>query len=641
MSVHTIGWRFPLNDNGEDDHLNQPGIEDFRNTPIVSLAREICQNSLDAKDPKSLSPVEVEFKLVSVDKDEFPGYEEFINRLNACLAYQPDSPKTHAFFQKTLSVVSKTAIPFLMISDYQTTGCRGILNKNSDWYKLTKAVGSSDKPDGLGSFGIGKFAPYANSDLRTVFYSTKNIDDEIAFQGVARLISHEWEGSITRGSGYYGLTAKNDPLTEVSAIPDIFRRESPGTTIAIAGFPVSKNWELKIIEAVLESFFYAIQSEKLVVRAGKHLVKKANLARWVGDVEKGLTNENSLGHSSYVPFYYKAIVSSDAEEFKNDDFRGKGRISLRVVTGRDFPKKVAMVRGSGMKIFDKAQFQTAMKFAGVFNAEGDEVNRYLKSMEPQQHDRFVPGRADDQAEAELFLKALYKWINERVREVAERHFTSEADIEGVSKFLPDDSEDVVPTDESDEVSDPVEAADKIPLIYRTSTTFPKRDTTPAYQSFPDEIELPSDFPEHEDDDPSPPNPNPPQPDDIIPGGTIPGNGGARNPGEGAEKTTKGVPIPLKKARSFGIDRANRSLVVSFVPSQDGSGSLALIARGETIQAGVPVYSARLLPSGVTLPVKADGRVGPLQLTRDKDHQVEVTLVKPSRFAMEVVLYVDQ
>ena len=49
MSENFIGWRFPANDDGEDDHLNHPGIEDFRNTPIISLAREICQNSLDAK----------------------------------------------------------------------------------------------------------------------------------------------------------------------------------------------------------------------------------------------------------------------------------------------------------------------------------------------------------------------------------------------------------------------------------------------------------------------------------------------------------------------------------------------------------------------------------------------------------------
>lgn len=640
MSVNTIGWRFPLNHDGEDDHLSQPGIEDFRNTPIISLAREICQNSLDAKDPTSFSPVEVDFNLITLPKDSFPGHGSYVTRLEACASYQPDSPKTQVFFKKAIEVANGDQIPFLLISDYQTTGCKGVSGKNTDWYKLTKAVGSSDKSDGLGSFGIGKFAPYANSDLRTVFYSTRNIDNEIAFQGVSRLISHEWEGDVTRGTGYFGLTEKNEPLTEPIAIPEVFSRKKVGTTIAIAGFQATPDWEFKIIEAVLESFFYAILSEKLVVRAGEHVVTHANLGMWVSSLETGLGKGYVRNGSSNVPYYYKAIISSDAEEFKDENFRGKGKISLRLLTGRDFPKRVAIVRGSGMKIFDKAQFQTAMKFAGVFNAEGDEVNRYLKSMEPQQHDKLVPGRADNPKEAEIFLKALYRWINDRIREVAERQFTSEADIEGVSKFLPDDSEDVVKAEEPDDVEEPIKAADSIPLTFRTTKTLPKRVDSPAFETLPDEVDLPSDFPEFDDEKPNPPNPNPPKPNDSVPGGLQPGMGGAVNPGEGPKTATKGSQVALRKARSFGTDRENRSLVVTFVPEQDGIGSLALTARGETIQAEVPVLRARLLPSGMDVPVTADGRVGPLPIKKDQDHKIEVTLVKPSRFAMEVVLYAD-
>ena len=59
---------------------------------------------------------------------------------------------------------------------------------NSPWCNLTKSQGASDKSGSNGgSFGIGKFAPYACSAFRTVFYSTLDRDGISAYQGVARL----------------------------------------------------------------------------------------------------------------------------------------------------------------------------------------------------------------------------------------------------------------------------------------------------------------------------------------------------------------------------------------------------------------------------------------------------------------------
>lgn len=636
MSKVLTGWNFPINDDGEDDLLNQPGVEDFKDDAVVSLAREICQNSLDARDKSQQAPVEVEFSFVTLKPEQFPGHQDYKKRLEACQAYQPDSQKTQALFQKALDVVSKPVIPFLFVSDYNTTGCRGVGEKDSEWYKLTKAVGSSEKADGLGSFGIGKFAPFANSSLRTVFYSTKNIDGGFGFQGVARLISHNWKGRVTRGTGYFGLTEKNSPLVDAARIPDPFRRKNPGTTIAIAGFPAGAKWELEIIDAVLESFFYAIHSEKLVVKVGGKLVNKANLGKWMGDLENSKRRPDAKAHH-----YLKALISPKAETFQNEDFRGKGRITLRLITGREFPKRVAMVRDSGMKIFDKAQFQTAMKFAGVFNAEGEKINRYLKSLEPQQHDKFSPKRADDPAEAEALLRALNAWINQCVREVAERQFSSEADIEGVSKFLPDDAEDVKKPEDMREVFDDGEVATSIPMYERVPQTLPKRVEVPAFDALPDDIDRPADLPENEDLEPGPPNPNPPVPNEGVSGGITPGSGGARGAGPGPKSQPSGSPlVSLKASRSYGLNRANSSLQVSFTPISSARGYLALIAKGETLESSVRIKKARLALTGADILVSADGRVGPFEMTAGTKYQIEVDLEKPSRFAMEVIVYVD-
>ena len=44
-----IGWNFPSNNNGDINGISNAGIETFKGAPYEALAREICQNSLDAK----------------------------------------------------------------------------------------------------------------------------------------------------------------------------------------------------------------------------------------------------------------------------------------------------------------------------------------------------------------------------------------------------------------------------------------------------------------------------------------------------------------------------------------------------------------------------------------------------------------
>ena len=67
-------WIFPSTGGGERQGLNNTGIEQFKDNPIKSLAREICQNSLDAAEHY---PVTVEFKTFEIKRESFPCYLEF------------------------------------------------------------------------------------------------------------------------------------------------------------------------------------------------------------------------------------------------------------------------------------------------------------------------------------------------------------------------------------------------------------------------------------------------------------------------------------------------------------------------------------------------------------------------------------
>lgn len=42
-------WRFPGNGYTQDQGLDTADMETFKRDPISSLARELCQNSIDAK----------------------------------------------------------------------------------------------------------------------------------------------------------------------------------------------------------------------------------------------------------------------------------------------------------------------------------------------------------------------------------------------------------------------------------------------------------------------------------------------------------------------------------------------------------------------------------------------------------------
>ena len=159
------------------------------------------------------------------------------------------------------------------------------------------------------------------------------------------------------------------------------------------------------------------------------------------------------------------------------------------------------------------------------------------------------------------------------------------------------------------------------------------NTLPTDEMIPDEI------PENPGPDPTPPNPEPAPPNDVTPLGIDSGSGGAR-PNPGPSLTTHGVPVGLTQQRSFGADRDNRKLIVNFSPDQSCSGRISLIALGETIQAKVPAKSARMVNSDLALNITSDGSIGPIDLIAGQRYSIEVSLMKPSRFALGVVLHAD-
>ena len=221
-----IGWRFPPTNGGRVDGFNDPGIAHFSGTPHSSLARETIQNSLDARADYD-QPVHVSFEMIELPPDDL-GQAELSAAIGASRrGLESDDPAQPGLI-RAQEVLARESIPFLRVSDRNTTGLRG-----EHWRTLVKMQGASFKADlegAGGSFGIGKYAPFAVSALRTVFYWTCYEEDgrnRERFQGKCVLMSHQHDGEEVQGTGFYGL--RDGCVEMTTSIPDRFRLTAQGS----------------------------------------------------------------------------------------------------------------------------------------------------------------------------------------------------------------------------------------------------------------------------------------------------------------------------------------------------------------------------------------------------------------------------
>ena len=631
-----IGWNYPLNNHGQEDGLNDPGIETFKGSPYESLAKEISQNSSDAPNINSGRPVEVHFDLHHIPTSAFPARDDFHSILISCRDYWKSNKKTLQFFDSAIKTIAQPQIAVLKVSDFYTTGLLGSNtdDRGTDWHNLVKSVGSSDKGTTKGgSFGIGKHAPFASSQLRTVFYSTKDMHGFYALQGVAKLVTHyDVNGQPTQGTGYYGIKEFNKPIIGMSAIDDFFKRTDVGTDVYIYGFNETPDWETRIVLALIESFFVAIHHNKLIVQVGSTRIDSQTLPILV---DKHAESDKLLAGK-----YYHALTSEKAAHFT--DFDDKGSCELFILKEKHYPKSVAVVRGTGMKVFDKKHFRTPMTFAGVCIVKGDDLNAFVRQLEPPSHDAWAPERyEDDPAGAKKMIRKIYDWINGHVRELSIPADVEELDVEGLSQFLPDDiDEEIIPED-----NDTPEGAqtDPKPIEITSHTVKPAATSQYGLGASTDSKEgagtknIPPDAPPPSPE-PHPPGPRPfpepfPQPDDQAEGE---GDEGTSSSATGKRQTKTPAAIRLNRVRIFCSDPDKGVYSAAFESDSSGEGFLSFKVVGDDgTEYGALIASAHSSVTGNAMPVGKDGRIGPISFTTGVREKVTIQLTEPLRCALEV------
>ena len=460
--TNNIGFKFPPDDSQQWEGFNSSGVEHFAGKPLIALGREILQNSLDAG-LDNQKPVRVEIDTIEIPISEVPDVEALRMVIGHCAnASYENNPKADAFFLKARELLQDTKIKVLRISDYNTTGLAGPCIKGTPYFAFMKAQGVSAKQgdESLGSYGIGKFAPFAVSMLRTVFVSTI-WDDGGTFrhysQGKVLVRSHEdSEHRVRRSTGFWGEKEHYQPVEGFDLIPDWLKRCSGpseaashiGTTVFVLGFRPNKNWKYALTGAIVENFFGAIERGRMEVAVADIKINRDTLAGiFTNDLIRSatleLTDEQSDFENSRC--FLEALSNKKETIVEQHENQHLGLCELRLIVREGLPRKVAILR-DGMFITDELaklkRFPDFKEFVAIVECKAAKGNKLLRAMEPPAHDAFEFNRLpDEQIQAgKVALNDLGRWVRDAIGKRA-RHPASEVtNIDELKDFFADELE---------------------------------------------------------------------------------------------------------------------------------------------------------------------------------------------------------
>lgn len=444
------GWYFPDNKGGQDEGFENQGINQFKMSPYGKLAREIIQNSYDAKIKGEDKKVKVEFKLVKMDKNRIPNLESIKESINASVEYFPESERLEKFRQVANEKFESDTIDVLKISDYNTTGLVGIEKRiNSAWYGLIKSSGNSTK-SGVsgGSYGSGKHAAFVFSYFRTILYGTYVEDEGYAFQGKSILCSHKKDGVVKSNIGYWGNITEDEckPIRNQETMDEFYRRNQTGTDLYIIGAKLEKEeWVENIIYSVIENFWKLIIEDKLevsIVNDGKNInidSKNIRALAQMGKEENAKIDEHDIFNA------YKFIELNDSvEELRYGSICNENDVELKIAKLPQYPeKKILKMRDTEMKINIFSPRKRPVNFIGILIAKGEELNKQLRESEPQTHDAWNADNIEDEEDRRKVrdtIRKLDAWINEQIDSLSYVDDIEEFDAEGLD-FLNLDDDD--------------------------------------------------------------------------------------------------------------------------------------------------------------------------------------------------------
>ena len=581
MTAPTLA--FLKNEAGEKDGLGDAGIETFRNAPYASAAREAGQNSRDAEE--SL-PVKLTFDVLNLSHDQIPAYDKLLAALKAC-AKTAEQEKEVEFFTNAIAVASSSYVPVLRIADFNTRGLAGPADKpGTPFHSLLKSSGVSTKESETsgGSFGIGKNASFAVSDLQMVMYSTRYANAEgteaFAAQGKIKLVSHvDADGVSRRATGYWGNVDGFTAVTDPRLVPDWLRRDVRGTSIHCMGFRETDDWAELMTSSLVTNFFCAVHRDQMVfeVASGAYEVNgntvEALLSR--SDIQSAAEKSGQLQDLEFSAQLYRCLVSPLAEE-QIITIPDLGDFRVRILVEAGMPRRIGFIR-NGMYITDSLRhfgqplkrFPGSRDFVALVEPIGMESEKLMKRLENPAHDDLSAARIADPAKratAEVAMKKLGKRLRELIRQTTGVEHQDAMVLDELGQYFSQPSNGQAAREDKGE-NDPES----------------HRFTPPKRKALRKSA------------------PHPTTGDDGGSGGSGNGKGGGsggRGPGAGSGKSGQGrrglrEPVPLSDVRNTVVTGSGQpnGRKLHFTPDIDGRISLAVEAPGVNETVILPLSSA--------------------------------------------------
>ncbi len=629
-------WHFVGAKGIKPQGMNNGDIDMFRGAPIRSLAREICQNSLDAlpEDKKAkrangekVDPVIIEFR---VFEGKFPKKETLLNYVKKMRNYwnfrQKNDKSVVDFLDGVIKNLSKDVIPFLRISDYGTTGLNGINKDGSPWDNLVSAGASDKHADDGGSKGVGHAAPFACSDVQTVFYYTLNSESEHGFEGVSRLVG--WKDDPTEDTvgyvhdGYYGDGELcQTPINNFILDGNDFTRDEAGADVYIAGFSHNE-WDQEVVRSAIDSFLLAFYAGKLIVRVDQKEISAENLPSCI---EECISSGGSF--TNHADQYYRVLTSPNSRTFTLSDPGGiKGCFSLKLLIDPALDvRRVALVRDTGMLIFEQANISASIKFAGVLEVKGSELNAFLRKLENGQHTEWSNERAkpEDRHKAKELLKSISKFCKNSLLSMNEIKPGEKLDSGLGNTSNRGDNAEGVADDEEEDISD------ELKPIVGNKKIKQKKDSGSKKKRKKVKVEKDGEeLPDSTGEDPTLRPPSPPGSHLPDPSETLPPK----------ESPIKWLDVGASDLDYVCVDKAKSEYQIVFTPDNGfEQGMIKLYVMAETDAYDATVLSARL-DNGTALTVSRGNLVEGLNFVKGRPVSITVTLDYTDYCSLEVEAY---
>ncbi len=618
-----IGLEFLPNSAGEAEGLGDAGIETFRDKPFAAVARETGQNSRDARDVAT-EPVKLTFDELRLKSDDIPAIDSYRSSAKLCLekAQKLGSEKDIGFFNQAVKALSAPEVRVMRVADFNTKGVRGPCEEGKPFHTLAKADGMSVK-EGInsgGSFGIGKSAISALSDIQTAFYSTKYADTQgshVLCMGKTLFISHTGaDGQERRRKGYWGKKKGFMPLDDPADIPSWLLRKEQGTSIYSLCVRENRiDWRYEMVAAILINFFAAIQRQEMEfeIDSGFLKINRNTIEALFGDA-KVIEAVNQL--KARAAFEAARVLHSCLVDEKTIlrtlNVEGLGQVHLRILLREKLGYTIGIIR-NGMYITDNLanfgepfkRFPLYREFALVIEPATSTEGEWFKRLENPSHNDLSAERITDPAMRQRGQRAFEKLasqIRDTLKELAKTQPTSSMELEELNEFFASDEAQA-----EDELGTETDPRSLKPTPVKVAQLKPRKRVKQ---------------PRGEDDDGPAPEPSPDPDADPNPD---------PNPNKGPVNRRARVaePIDLQRERNLLIDPNNLKLrKLLFTSPVEGEISVSIEASGLSIPERLAIRNAKsgtLTGGDIVVPCKKGERVA-------IDVELEIEYAGPIEFS---------